>query len=100
VESIATKANHYRASSSLDDNSAYGEVENSRARESELATFAGRIHDPTGFGDALLGSRIVNRMDRTAPTVTCAHFFLDAPKRELWYQRGPARGDGMCVARI
>ena len=100
VERIATKANHYRESSSLDDNRLYKDLENSRAREAE---FSERIQLATAaaeFEGILRQTRLVNRTDSSGPTMTCAHFFLDASKRELWYQRGPASGKGLYRARM
>jgi hypothetical protein len=100
VDRNEAHANHYRTLSTIDNNSSYEYLTGSVAREEELANVMEQVDGPETFGSALLESRHINRTDADGGAVTCAFFFLDAQRAEMWYRRGPARGEAMKLATL
>jgi len=100
VTSFATIANHYRSASPLDDNRAYVNYEGSCKRETELHSVLARLSGPAAFAHVVAGTTLVNRTDVRGAVVTCAYFYLDPVRREVWYQRGPVEDEEMNVARL
>ncbi len=100
VTSFDTKANHYRKDSQIDDNAAYGNFANSCKREKELHTLLQKVTGPAEFSLALSKSSSINRVGENEVAVTCAYFYLDPTRQELWYQCGPARDEKMSVVTL
>jgi predicted choloylglycine hydrolase len=91
ILSMSIKANHYRGGEdAIDDNCNYSYLHCSIERESELAKNISSVTNSNEFVNCLINSPSVNRKDSKGPSVTCAHFFVSAKEKSLWYSKGPA----------
>lgn len=88
ILSQTVKANHYEATSSIDDNTSYAYLAGSQARQAEMTSVFRYVRDPSSFRAALAGNDLLNRKQEEQ-VATCAHFFISARSQTIWYGLGP-----------